>query len=241
MCLDFAQQRGAILRDPRLHLGRQILVRKIDRGLEMRQQPQQPLAPAAIQGAEPAFELAQRLAALRLGFGGGEVGHRLGLGQIELAVEEGAAGEFSGLGEAQAAPAECRDDRGQHGAAAMQVQFRDILAGDAVGSGEPQRQPVIDALAGIGIAHPHMPREPSRRQTAGKRLHGRPGLGAGEADNGDGGAPRRGRRGVDRVGRRLAGPQCFGGKSSGCSISRSTRPPFLTWTSRISSMSAVFS
>jgi len=52
-----------------------------------------------------AVELAQGLAALSLGLGGGEVGDRLGLGQVELAVEEGAAGELAGLGETQPLPA----------------------------------------------------------------------------------------------------------------------------------------
>ena len=88
-----------------LDLGRQVLVGKIDRRFEMRQEAQQPLAPAAIQRPERAVELAQRLAALRLGLGGGEIGDGLGLGQVELAVQKGAAGEFAGLGEAQPAAA----------------------------------------------------------------------------------------------------------------------------------------
>ena len=67
----------------------------------MRQQAQQPLAPAAIKRAEIAVELVQCLAALRLGLGGDEIGHCLGLGQVELAVEKGAAGEFAGVGQAQ--------------------------------------------------------------------------------------------------------------------------------------------
>ena len=99
--LDFVGQFGGLGRDPRLDLGRQVLVGEIDRRFEMRQKAQQPLAPAAIELAERAVELAQRLAPLRLGFGGGEIGHRLGLGQVELAVQKSAAGEFAGLGEPQ--------------------------------------------------------------------------------------------------------------------------------------------
>ena len=69
---------------------------------------EQPLGPAAVKAAQIAVELAQGLAALRFGLGGGEIGHRLGLGQVELAVEKGAAGEFAGLGEPQAVPAQRR-------------------------------------------------------------------------------------------------------------------------------------
>ncbi len=100
---DLGGEIGGLGGDARLDLGRQILVGKIDGRFEMRQKAQQPVAPAAIERAEMTVELAQRLAALRLGFGGGEIGHRLGLGEVELAVEKGAAGEFAGLGEAQAA------------------------------------------------------------------------------------------------------------------------------------------
>ena len=52
---------------------------------------------------ERAVERARRRA--RRGFGArvDQVGHRLGLGQVELVVEEGALGELAGLGEAQAA------------------------------------------------------------------------------------------------------------------------------------------
>src|SRR5947207_3409569 len=80
--------------NPRLDLRRQILVREIDRRFEMRHKPQEPLAPAAIDPAEMAVELAQGLAALRLRFGRREIGDRLGLGQVELVVQKGAAGEF---------------------------------------------------------------------------------------------------------------------------------------------------
>src|SRR5207302_1038211 len=155
------------------------LVGKIDRRFEMRQEPQQPVAPAAVERAEMTVELAQGLAALRLGLGGGEIGHRLRLRQVELAVVKGAAGEFAGLGEAQ-----------------------------------PE---------------------------AGERRQCRAGVRPGQADDGDRGAPRRRRRGIYRVGGGLVRRQCFGGSWSGVSISRSTRPPFLTWTSRISSMSCWFS
>ena len=207
----------------------------------MRQEAQQPLAPAAIDLAEPAIELAQGLAALRLGFGGGEIGDRLGLGQIELAVQKSAAGELAGLGEPQAHSAERRHDCRQHATAAMQLQFGDIFAGNAVRRREPQRQAVIQILAALGIAEPDMPGQPRRRQFSSERAQGRARFGPGQADDRDGGAPGGGRRRVDSIGRRLAGPQCFGGSWSGVSINRLTRPPFFRCVSTISSMSCVFS
>src|SRR5207302_3793951 len=88
----------------------------------------------------------------------------------------------------------------------------------------------------LGIAKSHMARDPRRRQFPGERRQGRARLGPGQADDRDRGAPGGGRRGVDRVGERRR-RQCFGGSWSGISIKRSTRPPFLTWVSRISSMS----
>ena len=105
-----------------------------------------------------AVELAQRLAPLCLGLGGGEIGHRLGLQEVELVVEKGSPGEFAGLGEAQPPAAERRHDRSNDGAAAVQVQFGDILAGDAGGARKPQRQAVVELLAAVGIAQPDMAR-----------------------------------------------------------------------------------
>ena len=48
--------------------------------------------------AEQALQLTQRLAALPIGVGVNEIVETFGLGEIELAVLEGAAGEFAGLG-----------------------------------------------------------------------------------------------------------------------------------------------
>ena len=102
--VDLCRKRAGLASNLSLDLGRQVLVGKIDRRLEMRQQSQQTRAPAAVERAKIAVELAQRLAPLRLGLGRDEIGDRLGLRQVELAVEKGAAGEFAGLGEAQPHP-----------------------------------------------------------------------------------------------------------------------------------------
>ena len=54
-------------------------------------------APVARAIAEQAFQLTQRLAALPVGVGVDEIVETFGLGEIELAVLERAAGEFAGL------------------------------------------------------------------------------------------------------------------------------------------------
>src|SRR5258705_13282745 len=99
MALNFGEEGLRLPADAILDLGRQVLVGKIDRRFEMGEDPGQPIAPAPVEAAELAIELAQCLAALRLGLGRRKIGDRLGLQQIELAVEESAASEFAGFGE----------------------------------------------------------------------------------------------------------------------------------------------
>ena len=48
--------------------------------------------------AEQSFQLPQRLAALPIGVGMDQIVETFGLGQIELAILEGAPGKFAGLG-----------------------------------------------------------------------------------------------------------------------------------------------
>ena len=91
--------------------------------------------------AEQALHLPERLAALAFGLGADQVGQAFDRGEVELAVLEGAAGEFAGFGRAQAVDAAKRRQRGRdHRAAAMQLQLGDVLAGLAVRPGKPERQ-----------------------------------------------------------------------------------------------------
>ena len=156
-------------------------------------------APVAVEGAEFAVELAQGLTALRLGFGGDKIGDRLGLGQVELAVEEGAAGEFAGLGEPQTEPAQRPRDRGQHRTAAVQVEFGDILAGGAARSGKPQQQPVVDRLAAARIDKACAAGRVAAAAIAGERPHDAGRIGAGNADDRNRTRSRGRRRGEDRI------------------------------------------
>src|SRR5262249_44943948 len=187
--------------------------------------------------AEIARELALRLAALGFGLGGNEIADRLGLQQIELAVEKGAAREFAGFGEPQPEPAERLHDGSEHSAAAMQMKLGDIFCGHALRCRKPQHEPVIEALSTLRIDHPAAARNAWGQKAPDERRYRSPRLRPGNADDRDSGAPGCRRRSKDRVGMRLGDAQCFGGSWSGVSISRWTRPPFLTCVSRISSMS----
>ena len=124
----------------------------------------QSIAPATINIAQFAAELAQGLAALRLGLGRGEIGNRLGLQQVELAVEKGAAGEFAGLGEPRPEPGECLHDRSEHSSAAVQMELHDILAGRAPRPRKPQDQPLIEHLSALRIDEAPPLRDARRRQ-----------------------------------------------------------------------------
>ena len=105
----------------------------------------QPPAPAQIELALRAFGILHRKAPLRLGLGIDQIGQRLGLDQIDLAVEKGAAREFAGFGMPDAVEA---GDRLQHlghdGAPAMDMEFGDILAGKAVGPGKEDDQATVE-------------------------------------------------------------------------------------------------
>ena len=124
------------------------------RGLDLRQRLDRARAPGLGAVAEQAAHLLERLPALRLGLGADQVGERLDLGEVELAVLEGAAGELAGLRQPQALdPAERRQHRGDHRAAAVELKLGHVLAGLAARAGKPERQRLVDRLAGRGIAH----------------------------------------------------------------------------------------
>ena len=76
-----------------------------------------------------------------------EIVETFGFGQIELAVLERAAGKFAGLGRAHVFERGQRgEQRRQHRAAAMDMKFRDILAGRACRTRKPQHHSIINSL-----------------------------------------------------------------------------------------------
>ncbi len=81
--------------------------------------------------------------------GGGvdKVGNRFSLGQIELAVLEGAAREFSGLGKPRAKFETARKQQLQNNRAAVTLQFQYVVAGEGMGSGEIEGEAAVDTAA----------------------------------------------------------------------------------------------
>ena len=133
------------------HIG---LVGKIDPRLDQRQRLDQPRPPGLGAIAEQALELAIGLTALRLGLGADQIGETLDRGEIEPAVLERAARELARLRRPQSFdPPERAEHRGDHRAAAVQLQLGDVLAGLAVRPGKPQRQRLVDRFAAVRIAH----------------------------------------------------------------------------------------
>ena len=137
MAFDLGDEFLCLSEDATVDLRRQILIGKIDRRFEMGENSGQAIAPAVIEAAEFAVELAQRLATLRLRLGRGKIGDGLGLQQIELAVDKGAAGEFAGLGESQPEAAQRLRHSGEHGATAVHMKLGNILSRRAPRRREP--------------------------------------------------------------------------------------------------------
>ena len=122
-------------------------------------------APVPIEDAKSTIELTQRLPALRLGLCADQVGEPFGLGQVQFAVEERTAAELPRFGQAYAVDRKRRLEAGHnHGFAAMHLQLRHILAGEAAWAGKPQHKPLIDELAGAWHAKPRQLRLPRRWQ-----------------------------------------------------------------------------
>jgi hypothetical protein len=199
MTLDFRDEPLGLTKDTILDFPGKVLVRKIDCRLEVGEDAGQTTAPATINVTQFAAELPHCLAALRLGLGRGKIGDRFGLQQIELAVEEGAAGEFAGLREPQPEPGEHLHDGSEHGAAAVQMEFRQILASRAPRRGEPQNEPLIERVSVLRIDKAPPLRDPRWRQAAREQRHRPAGIRPRDAQHCDSSASRRRRRCKDRL------------------------------------------
>src|SRR5581483_4194477 len=167
----------------------------------MGERAQQPVAPILIKAPQRALELAQRLAALRRGLGADQIREPLGRGEVELAVLESAARELARLGEAQARQVSKRlEERCDDGAAAMELELGDVLAGEALGTGEEEREAIIDDLARARIGKTPARGAPGWRHAARKARQGRSRARPRETHHGDPGSAGRAREREDRVG-----------------------------------------
>ncbi len=125
-----------------------LLLRKVQRRLGQGAQLRELVGQRPRQPGEFPLQRAHRAARGRGRAGIDEVGHGLGLGQVELVVEKGAAREFPGLcnAHADAAPRleAARQQQLQDDRTAVPLQFEDVLAGIGVRTGEEQCQSDID-------------------------------------------------------------------------------------------------
>ena len=89
---------------------------------------------------------------LAFGLGRQEIGQPLRLAEVDPTIDERASGEFARGGRDQSRQfTEATLHRGDDGASAVKVQFRQILAGGAGRAGKPQQQRTIQQRA-LGIA-----------------------------------------------------------------------------------------
>ena len=184
--LHLGPERRRAAADLRVEIGREVLGFELDEGFLAGEQPGQPLRPTVMERGEAALGLLQGLPALGSGFGGDQVGNALGGGEVQLAVDEGAAGELARLGGACARRDQRLRHAGDHGRAAMEVQLGAVLAGVAAGRREPEDQGAVERLARIGVAQsPQAGRSRRGQRRAGHAPHYLGRAGARQAHHGD--------------------------------------------------------
>ena len=146
--LDFTEQRCDLGNRRRDQLRRHIaLVGEINSGFDQGAGFDDLPPPISRPIAEHTLQLAQRLAALPIGVGTNQIVETFGLGEIELAILERAAGELARLRRAHIL--DCRERREQrcdHGAPAMDVKLGDVFPGRARWLRKPQHDRIVDRL-----------------------------------------------------------------------------------------------
>jgi hypothetical protein len=143
------QRRQLALHVGLLHEFDVFLLGEVERRLDEQAQLNERVAELGHFTRQRAIERASGAARGALGAGVDQVGHRLGLRQVELAVEEGALRELAGLGRSR--PGQqveaARQQQLQHHRSAMRLQLQHMLAGVAVRGREVQRQAMVDGTA----------------------------------------------------------------------------------------------
>ena len=154
-------------------------------------------------GADRARELPRQAARRSPGRGRrrrvDQVGHTLGLREVELAVEERAQRELARLGEPRPELDAAGEQEPQHRRPPVAVQFDDVLAGVGLRRRKVECEPLVDDRPGA-VAERRERRHPRREGPAGKRRHELRHPGARHPDDADAAAPRRGGDRGDRVG-----------------------------------------
>ena len=177
-----------------------LVLGELDAGLDLDRRLQQGGAQRGDGPRKPAFQVVELHEGAGPGIGLDQVVDRLGLQQVQLAVAEGAVGEFAGQGRPGAAGADQPDHLLDDEQVGVQRYFGHVLAAVGTRGLEDDRQAFIDALGGVMeeavVAVPGL-------QLFGQRPEDFPddafALAPGNANHGDAGPPRRRGQGYDRI------------------------------------------
>ena len=126
----------------------EVLVGKVDRRLDVAAQFYQRRFQTRNLGRELAAERIERRARSSRRTGADQVGHRLGLRQIELVVQERALRELSRPRRARAELEAALNQQRHHHRPAVPVQLQHVLAGEGTRRREVKRESRIDRRAG---------------------------------------------------------------------------------------------
>src|SRR5688572_28575904 len=186
---------------PRVRVGTvhfvDVLLGKIEHRLGQRSELHQLLRNRGYGSRKLARERAQRGARGVAARGIDEIGHRLGLREVELAFEEGATRELARLRKPRAGVEAGAQDLLQHHRPAVALELEHVLPGVGARRGEVECEAFVEGYA-ARIAKAREMSAPRRRQTSKHALRELPHAGPGNAHYSDGAAPRR--RGDRRYG-----------------------------------------
>ena len=127
------------------------LVWKIDRRFETCDEIEQARIDGGNRARERAFQLIECRPCLQRGGGINQIGHGLGLHQIDSAVEKRPQREFAWLSRARPALDGCGDDRAQDDRAPMRADLDDVVSGVRRGCGKVGDDRVIaNIVRGFG-------------------------------------------------------------------------------------------
>ena len=124
-----------------------VFVRIVQHRVEMGHHVHQPIVDLPHPAGEGPGELARRLADRTGGLRVDEVHHRLGLGQVQPAPQEGPLGELPGPGLPGPLGKEGLQPQGQHRGGAVALELRRLLPRITVARGGPGGQDPVDGPA----------------------------------------------------------------------------------------------
>ncbi|MNV60864.1 hypothetical protein D3C71_1533450 [compost metagenome] len=135
-----------------------------------------------------------------LGTGVDQVGNRFGLRQIQLVIKEGTLGKFAGTGDTHAGQRQYAfEQQIEDNRPAVALQFQHVFAGKRVRARKPQRDALVQSGA-FGITERQVIGVTRLRQFAEQGLGYVFGATAGNTQNADAAASRRGGLGYDGIG-----------------------------------------